>query len=507
MTDTGLFDAFLSTPEATAAFGAAALVQHMLDFEAALAHAQAAEGVIPAAAAARIGAACRAETIDLAALAAAGSVAGTLAIPLVKQLVARVAAADARAEDPAGGQVSAQAGRQASAQAGGQVSARAGAPAEPRAAGWVHWGSTSQDVIDTAMVLATCRVLAPIDADLGRLIRALLRLANTHADAPVLARTLLQPAQVISVGFKLVAWVAPLLRCRERLRRAARAACLLQFGGAVGTRSVLGDRGPAVAARMATALNLGLAPGAWHTQRDEWVRLGCELGVLCGALGKVAKDVSLLAQAESGAMAEPGGDGRGGSSAMPHKRNPVASMTALAASMRAPHRVAALLAAMPQEHERGLGNWQAELAEWPGLVMSAHGAVAALAGAAEGLTVDTARMRRNIAALHGLVFAEGASMRVARHIGKPRAHALLERLSRQVVAEQRPLAEVLEAAVAADPELRDCVPRAELHAVFDAEAAARHSSAAAFAQWAALREQAAALDADPPFPTPDRPPT
>ena len=132
---------------------------------------------------------------------------------------------------------------------------------------------------------------------------------------------------------------------------------------------------------------------AWHTQRDEWVALGCEVGVLCGILGKIARDLSLMAQGEVGELAEPSGAGRGGSSAMPHKRNPVAAMIALAAALRAPQRVAALLAAMPQEHERGLGNWQAELAEWAGLFISAHGALKALAEAAAGLQVDAARMR------------------------------------------------------------------------------------------------------------------
>ena len=166
------------------------------------------------------------------------------------------------------------------------------------------------------------------------------------------------------------------------------AALQLQLGGAVGTLSVMGDAAGAVADHMAAALQLGRPLGAWHTQRDDWVALGCEVGVLCGSLGKIAKDISLLAQGEIGEVAEPSGstsgEQRGGSSAMPHKRNPVASMIALAAATRAPHRVAALLAAMPQEHERGLGNWQAELAEWPGLFMSAHGAVHALADAEIG---------------------------------------------------------------------------------------------------------------------------
>jgi 3-carboxy-cis,cis-muconate cycloisomerase len=454
-----LFERFLSTAAMAETFGAPALLQGMLDFEAALARAQAAEGVIPAAAAAPIVAACRVEQFDLDAIVAAGAVAGSLAIPLVRELTARVAAADASA------------------------------------AGYVHWGSTSQDVIDSAMVLATRRALALIDARIGDLTNALLALARQHADTPMLGRTLMQPALVISFGFKLVGWVAPLVRARERLRSRAGAALKLQLGGAVGTLSVIGARGPAVARRMAGDLQLGLAPGAWHTQRDEWVALGCEVGVLCGSLGKIARDIALLAQGEIGELAEPGtsagGAAKGGSSAMPHKRNPVASMIALAASMRAPHRVAALLATMPQEHERGLGNWQAELAEWPGLFLSAHGAVDALAEAATGLSVDTARMRRNIDALNGLVFAEAAAMLFARDLGKARAQALLETLSRQAVAEQRPLLELAQKAVAENASL------VALRAAFDVDAAARQASAAVETQWADLRNRAAAFDADP----------
>ena len=489
----GLFDRFLSTPEAVAVFSEAAIVGHMLAFEAALARAQAAEGIVPAAAAAAIALACRAAPIDLDALVADGSVAGTLAIPLVRQLTAKVAQSDAEA------------------------------------AGYVHWGSTSQDVIDTAMVLATRDALALIDIALHDLTDALLDLALRHDAAPMLGRTLLQPALVISVGFKLLSWVAPVVRCRLRLRTAAQAALKLQLGGAVGTLSVMsswtsGERGPTVARRMAADLQLalhGLTPafGAWHSQRDEWVALGCEVGVLCGVLGKIGKDISLLAQAEVGEVAEPSGNAsgaasgaassatsdaahgvsRGGSSAMPHKRNPVAAMVALAAAGRAPHRVAALLGAMAQEHERGLGNWQAELAEWPGLFISAHGAARALADAAAGLSADTARMRRNIDALHGLVFAEGVAMLLAAHIGKARAHALLETCSRRTLAEQRPLFDIALEAIHADADLRDRVDAAALRAVFDADVTARRASALAQPQWAALRAQHAALAGPAPW--------
>ncbi len=449
-----VFDRFLSEHAASALFDAASVVQAMLDVEAALARAEAAEGVIPNAAAEAIASACRVERLDVDAIVSEGTVAGTLVVPLVKRLTAEVARHDAAA------------------------------------AAWVHWGGTSQDVIDTAMALQTRRALAGIDARLATLLEALLGLADRHGDAPMLGRTLLQPALVISVAFKLVAWTAPIARGRERLRRAADAALQLQLGGPVGTLSVLGDAGPAVARRTADALGLRLPPGAWHTQRDDWVALGCALAVVGGSLGKIAKDLSLLSQAEVGEFAEPSGDGRGGSSAMPHKRNPVASMIALAAALRTPQRVAALLAAMPQEHERALGGWQAELAEWPALLTSVHAAAHALADAMPGVTVDTARMRANIDALDGLVFAEAASARLARHIGKVKAHALLETLSRRVVAEKLPLRDLALAAVDADVELRGHVALDELAALFDADAVARRASAIARPQLDACRAAA-----------------
>ena len=237
----------------------------------------------------------------------------------------------------------------------------------------------------------------------------------------------MQPAQVVSFGFKLVAWIAPLVRARARLAVAGRAALGLQLGGAVGTLGTLGDAGPAVAQAVADRLGLEVAAaeGASHTQRDQRVALGCEVAVLCGSLGKIGTDLALLAQGEVGEVAEPAGAGRGGSSAMPHKRNPVAAMVAIAAATRAPHHAAALLSAMPQEHERGLGGWQAELAEWPALFIAAHGSAAALADAAAGLEVDAARMRDNIERQHGAVFSEAAAAVVAGAVGKSAAQALL----------------------------------------------------------------------------------
>jgi 3-carboxy-cis,cis-muconate cycloisomerase len=283
------------------------------------------------------------------------------------------------------------------------------------------------------------------------------------------------------------------------LRAAAARALQLQLGGAVGTLAVMGEHGSAVALRMADELNLKVADAAWHTQRDEWVRLGMEVAVLTGSLGKLATDLSLMAQGEIAELAEPSGNGRGGSSAMPHKRNPVSSMITLAASTRTPQHAASLLAAMGQQHERGLGNWQAELAEWPNLFLSAHGALQALNDAFAGLLVDRERMLRNIDALHGLVFAEAASVYLAGAIGRPKAHALLEQLTQQAVAGGRNLAALLQEAVQADPQLQAQLDPARLAALFDPVAATAPAQRLAERQLHTLRHTMAELDAAHPF--------
>ena len=355
-----IFEGFLSTSETLGAFSDRAFVDAMLRFEAALARAQAAEGLIPESAAHSIVSSCKVELFDVAKIVRESGRAGSVAIPLVKALREAVGLFNADA------------------------------------APFVHFGSTSQDVIDSAMALVTREAVALVETDLAKAADALLRLATAHADTPMLARTLMQPASVTSFGFKCAGWAAPLVRRRIRLREAARHALQLQLGGAVGTLAQMKGQGPAVRKRMAKELGLGDPGATWHTQRDEWVALGCELGLMTGSLGKIAVDISLLGQYEVAEVTEPSEPGRGGSSAMPHKRNPVASMVAIAAAHRAPQRVAALLGAMPQQHERALGAWQAELGEWPQLLMSAHGSVRAMAGALPGLQVDAARMRANI---------------------------------------------------------------------------------------------------------------
>ncbi len=358
-----IFEGFLSSSEGLQAFGDRSFVQAMLQFEASLARAQAAVGLIPESSAQSIIGTCKVDLFDTAKIVRESARAGSLAIPLVKSLKETVGLFN------------------------------------PAAVAHVHFGCTSQDAIDTAMALVTRDALDLIEADVRKAVSALLELGALHALTPVLARTLMQPASVTSFGFKCIGWAAPLRRSLQRLRVARPNALKLQLGGTVGTLSAMNGKGARVSELMAKNLKLTAPQMSWHTQRDEWVALGCELGLLTGSLGKIARDIVLMSQAEVGEVAEPVEPGRGGPSNMPHKHNPVASMVAIAASQRVPQRVAALLAVMPQEHERALGAWQAELAEWPQLVISAHGSARALAQALPGLQVDAHRMRENLDAV------------------------------------------------------------------------------------------------------------
>ena len=367
-----IFEGFLSTPEVLETLSERRFVEAMLRFEAALARAQARVGLIPEAAAQSIIGTCKVELFDVAKIVRESGRAGSIAIPLIKALKEAVGIFNADA------------------------------------AAFVHFGSTSQDVIDTALVLVTREALELIETDVLQAVQALLLLAERHLEAPVLARTLMQPASVTSFGLKCAQWAAPLVRSLQRIGQARAGALVVQLGGAVGTLAQMHALGERVRTLMASDLGLAAPDAVWHTQRDQWVALGCELGLLAGSLGKIAKDIALMSQYEVGELAEPAEAGRGGSTAMPHKRNPVACMVALAAAQRAPQRVAALLAAMPQEHERALGNWQAELAEWPALLMSAHGSARAMAQALPGLQVDSGRMRANLDALRAAIPAEAA---------------------------------------------------------------------------------------------------
>jgi len=385
----------------------AAYLQHMLDFEAALARAEATTGVIPARAAAPIANACKASSFDLADLAEAATRSGNLAIPVVKALTAGVAKADADA------------------------------------ARYVHWGATSQDVIDTATMLTLRAAIGALLPDIDRAIAGFARLARQHRDTAVVARTWLQHALPMPFGLKLAEYAAALHRSRTRLQRLHNEALALQFGGAAGTLAALGDKGLLVAERLAQELKLPLPDAPWHTHRDRLAEAASVFAILAGTCGKIARDVSLMMQTDVAEAFEPSGEGRGGSSTMPHKRNPVAAATALAAATMAPNLAATIFAAQVQDHERSAGPWQAEWPTLPMLQLVTSGALAAIVDIAEGLEVDAARMRVNLDATRGLIMAEAVTMALAEKIGKSEAHHLVEAASKRAVTDKQDLRDVL----------------------------------------------------------------
>jgi 3-carboxy-cis,cis-muconate cycloisomerase len=315
----------------------------------------------------------------------------------------------------------------------------------PAAAGFVHWGATSQDVTDSAIVLLLKKAQPVFQADLDRLEKALGRLSADHERTVMLGRTLLQSAPPVTFGLKAAGWLGSIHRSGQRLEQCFQEALVLEFGGASGTLAALGRRGIEVGQALAAELGLGLPDSPWHAHRDRLAALLCACGVLSGALGKMARDISLLMQPEVGEVAEPAAPGRGSSSTLPHKQNPVGCAVVLACANRVPGMVAAFLSAMTQEHERGLGGWHMEWPAVSGVIQSTGLAAAAMAEVAEGLTVNAARMRSNIEATKGLVFAERAMMLLADKLGRDQAHRILEEASRVSVAEGRRLREVLAA--------------------------------------------------------------
>ena len=407
MTAIQLTSSMFSTDAMQQLFAPEAGVQRMLDFEVALARAEARCGVIPATAAEPIARHCDAAQIDLQALAKGAGGAGNLAIPLVRQLTRRVAETDAEA------------------------------------AKYVHWGATSQDVIDTGLVLQLRDALDLIDADLAQLAGTLAQLARAHKDTVMVGRTWMQHALPVTFGLKAAGWLDGLSRHRQRLAESRARALALQFGGAAGTLASLGDKGLRVAAALAEELGLPLPAMPWHTQRDRVTEIAVVLGMLTGSLGKIARDISLQMQTEVGELAEPVAEGRGGSSTMPHKRNPVGCAAALTAAVRVPGLVATMLAGMVQEHERALGGWQAEWDTLPEIVELCAGALRQMRDVVGDLQVDVARMRANLEATHGLIMAEAVTLALGSAIGRMEAHHLVERACRTAVDSSRHLRDVL----------------------------------------------------------------
>jgi 3-carboxy-cis,cis-muconate cycloisomerase len=385
----------------------AAYLQHMLDFEAALARAEAATGVIPAGAAGPIANACTASSFDLAALAEAATRSGNVAIPLVKALTAGVAETDADA------------------------------------ARYVHWGATSQDVIDTAAMLTLRAGIDALLPDLDRAIAGFAELARQHRNTAMVARTWLQHALPMPFGLKLAEYAAALHRSRRRLQRLRTEGLALQFGGAAGTLAALGDKAMPAAERLAAELELQLPEAPWHAHRDRVAEAASVFAILAGSCGKIARDVQLLMQTDVAEAFEPAGEGRGGSSTMPHKRNPVAAASALAAAIMAPNLAATIFAAQVGDHERSAGPWHAEWPTMPGLLLVTSGALAAIVDIAEGLEVDAARMRANLDVTGGLIMTEAVTFALAEKIGKSAAHHLVEAAGKRAIAERQDVRQLL----------------------------------------------------------------
>jgi 3-carboxy-cis,cis-muconate cycloisomerase len=418
----------------------------MARFEAGLARACARAGLLSDAHAQAIAQVCQRAEFDTRELARSARNAGTLAIPFVKQLTQQVASVS------------------------------------PEAARYVHFGATSQDVLDSALVLCLLEASGRLMALNGRLGDAAASQARQHRRTALAARTLLQPALPVPFGWKAAVWLSMVTRAHAGLRRAAREACVLQFGGAGGTLSAFHAQGDIIAEALGAELGLPVAEVTWHSARDSLARLGAEIAVAAGTAGKIARDVSLLMQPEVGEASEPQASGRGGSSSLPHKRNPAGCMLALEASLRTPGLAATLLAQLTPEHERGLGQWQSQWLTRE-LMGAAGSALAAMCEVLEGLEVKPEAMRANLERSRGLVYSEAVSLRLSEEVGKTAAHQLTERLCEHAIREDSSLLEVMRA----DPEIAKLIPERELARLFDPESCFGSAGAMierVLAQWA-----------------------
>ena len=402
-----MFDGLFKDPDIEALFTDRALIQAMLRFEAALALAQADTGRIPSEIANVIAHVCDNAEIDSRKILTAARQAGNPAIPLVKELTALVRGIDVQA------------------------------------ARYVHAGATSQDVIDSAIMLQLRIALAAIDTELTRLQGRLAELVHEHRETPIIGRTLLQQARPISLAFKLAGWLDQLIRSRATLRRVRKDVVVLQFGGAVGTLAASGTEALRILTRLAERLQLGEPAMAWHTARDRFFEIASALTMLSGSLGKLATDSALLMQTEIGELAETAEEGRGGSSAMPHKRNPVAPTLIIAASCRMPGLLATIPASMIQEQERAVGRCHAEWALLAEMVCLTGGAVKQALGLMLRLKIDVARMRENIELTRGLIYAEDVASALAIHLGKTEADQTVRLACERAAEKKMHLREIL----------------------------------------------------------------
>ena len=412
-----LIDALATSDAVLDAFSDTAVLQAMLDFEVALARVEARAGLIPVSAADAVAIAAQVDAFDAVTIAREARRSATVSIPFVAALTARV-----RAESP-------------------------------ESAGYVHWGATSQDVADTALVLLLARVRPVLAAEHARLSASLRRLSDTHASTIMLGRTLMQPATPITFGLKAAVWYSTAAHGWTRLAQALDDAATVQFGGAAGTLAVLGDAGPAIGRALAHELGLHSSL-PWHTDRGGLAAVVSACGIYTGALGKIARDITLLSQSEVGEVAAAGG----GSSTMPHKQNPAGCAIALAAATRLPGIVAGFLAGLPQEHERAAGGWQAEWSSVSAAIETTGAALAAMAATTEALQVFPDRMRANLDATGGAIFAERAIFLLRPLVGRDAALAIVD----GALEESRASGVTFGAALRAHPDAGRVLPAAQL---------------------------------------------
>lgn len=405
-----LYASLFYQAELTEIFCDNAVLAYMLQAEVALAKAEAHVGVIPRSAATSIADLVEQQgtgILNLAQLAHATTLAGNIAIPLVKQLTAAVREVDAEA------------------------------------ARYVHWGATSQDIIDSATVLQSRDALQIIERLLQQLYQATLQLAERYRDQVMIGRTWLQQALPITFGFKAARWASSLQRDLQRLAELKPRVLTAQLGGAVGSLASLADQGSAVVEAYAAELHLTAPSCTWHAERDRIVEMGSFLAIVVGNLGKMATDWSLLMQSEVAEVSEPIVAGRGGSSTMPHKRNPVAAASVLAVAHRVPGLMASLYQSMLQEHERSLGAWHAEWQTLAEIFQLCGGALTRTLDVMQGLQINPQQMQANLDLTQGLVMAEAVMMALAPQLGRLNAHHLVEQACQQAVQQQRHLYDVL----------------------------------------------------------------
>jgi len=402
--DSAIFGNLFSTEAMRQVWSDENRTRKYLDIEAALARVQARLGIIPAKAAAEIARNCRLEKIDLRKLRAQTERIGYPVLGVVQQLVELCA--DGLGE-------------------------------------WCHWGATTQDITDTATVLQIREGLALVEDDLTAISAAMAELASRHRDTPMIGRSNLQQAVPVTFGYKMAGLLSAIERHRARLAELRPRVLMGEFAGAAGTLASLGQGGLETQAGLMQELDLAQPVIAWHTLRDTIAEVGCFLGLVTGTLGKLAMDVKLMMQTEVGEVYEPFAHGRGASSTMPQKRNPISSCYIHACASVVRQQVAALLDAMLADHERSTGPWEIEWIALPEAFLLSAGALNQAKAVVGGLEVDAKRMRANLDSTKGLVVSEAVMMGLAPHLGRERAHDLVYDLCREAIRQDRPLLDLL----------------------------------------------------------------